>query len=48
MITVIVGLGPGGNLVSADASGHALKGLPGTDIVCAAVTVLLRTTMAVL
>ena len=48
MITVIVGLGSRGNLVSADASGHALKGSPGTDIVCAAVTVLLRTTMSVL
>ena len=48
MITVVVCLGSRGNLVSADASGHAHKGRPGTDIVCAAVTILLRTTMAVL
>ena len=48
MITVVVGLDTRGNLVSAEASGHAGKGKPGTDIVCAAVTVLMRTTMAVL
>lgn len=39
---------PAGNLVSAEASGHAGRGKPGTDIVCAAVTALLRTTLAVL
>ena len=48
MITVEVVLGQRGNLLSAAASGHAGKGLPGADIVCAAVTVLLRTTLAVL
>lgn len=48
MITVVVALGLRGNLVSATALGHAGKGKPGEDIVCASVTVLLRTTMAVL
>lgn len=48
MITVTVELGSRGNLVAASATGHAGKGSPGSDIVCAAVTILLRTTMTVL
>lgn len=48
MISVVVERGLGGNLVSASASGHAGKGERGTDIVCAAVTVLFRTTITVL
>ena len=48
MISVVVVRGRCGNLVSAEASGHAGKGTRGTDIVCAAVTVLLRTTISVL
>ena len=48
MITVVVVRGLRGNLVSAAASGHAGRGRAGTDIVCAAVTVLLRTTLTVL
>lgn len=43
-----VTLGKGGNLVSVDASGHAGTGKRGSDIVCAALTVLLRTTAGVL
>lgn len=46
MIAVSLVLGKEGNLVSAEAEGHAGKGTIGTDIVCAAVTILLRTTMA--
>jgi len=45
---VAVTLGEGGNLVSVEASGHAGKGKRGADLVCAAVTVLLRTTAGVL
>jgi len=48
VIRVVVTLGSAGNLVSVEAEGHAGKGKPGEDIVCAAVTSLLRTTMAVL
>jgi uncharacterized protein len=48
VIRVTVTLGRLGNLVSAEATGHAGKGKPGEDIVCAAVTVLLRTTLACL
>ena len=48
MITVVVACGGRGNLVSAEAAGHAGKGKPGEDIVCASVTTLLRTTMTVL
>lgn len=48
MITVVVGLDPSGNLVFAEASGHAGTGKRGEDIVCAAATVLLRTTMEAL
>jgi uncharacterized protein len=43
-----VGFGARENIVFANASGHAGKGKRGDDIVCAAVTVLLRTTMTVL
>lgn len=46
MIAVCVVIGVEGNLVSASAEGHAKKGSNGSDIVCAAVTVLLRTTLA--
>ncbi len=48
MITVVVTRGSRGNLVSASASGHAGMGKRGTDIVCSAATILLRTTMTVL
>ncbi len=37
-----------GGLSSCDAAGHSLSGSPGSDIVCAAVTVLVRTTAALL
>ncbi len=48
MIEALLVVGPGGKLVSASAEGHAGRGARGTDIVCAAVTALLRTTLAVL
>lgn len=48
MITVNLVLEQDGTLVSVVAKGHALQGSFGTDIVCAAVSVLLRTTLAVL
>ena len=48
MIRVELVLDSGGALVSASAQGHAHHGSPGTDIVCAAVSVLMRTTMACL
>lgn len=48
MITVGLVRGARGNFVSATASGHAGMGKRGTDIVCASVTILLRTTLAVL
>ncbi len=48
MIRVDLVLDSGGALVSASAQGHALHGSPGTDIVCSAVSVLLRTTLAAL
>jgi len=48
VITVDLVLENGGSLVSASASGHALHGSRGTDIVCAAVSVLMRTTLTVL
>jgi uncharacterized protein YsxB (DUF464 family) len=35
-------------LVSVEASGHAGAGISGEDIVCSAVTILLRTTLRVL
>jgi len=48
LISVAVTLGADENLVSVEASGHAGKEKRGSDIVCAAVTVLLRTTAGVL
>jgi uncharacterized protein YsxB (DUF464 family) len=48
LISVVVVRNGRGNLVSAEASGHAGAGKRGTDIVCSAVTVLLRTTLSVL
>jgi uncharacterized protein YsxB (DUF464 family) len=48
VITVVVGLDSSENLVFAEASGHAGMGERGTDIVCGAVTILLRTTMTAL
>jgi uncharacterized protein YsxB (DUF464 family) len=48
VITVVVGLDPSGNLVFAEASGHAGTGKRGADIVCAAATAILRTTMEAL
>lgn len=48
MIRVNLVLDGSGALVSASAEGHALHGSTGTDIVCAAVSVLMRTTLAVL
>ncbi|MBN2811317.1 ribosomal-processing cysteine protease Prp [Treponema zuelzerae] len=47
-MAVGVVLGASGNLVSASARGHAGQGAKGADIVCASVTVLLRTTLAML
>ncbi|MDR2898313.1 MAG: ribosomal-processing cysteine protease Prp [Spirochaetaceae bacterium] len=37
-----------GGLSFCDVAGHGMSGNPGTDIVCAAVTVLVRTTAALL
>ena len=48
MIRIDLVLDGSGALVSASAEGHALHGSAGTDIVCAAVSVLMRTTLAVL
>lgn len=48
MIRVELVLDSGGALVSASAQGHAHHSSPGTDIVCAAVSVLMRTAPAVL
>lgn len=48
MIQARVVLGSGGALVSAGADGHAGYSAAGTDIVCAAVTILFRTTLEVL
>ena len=48
MITVNLVLGIRGNLIAVDAAGHSGAGKRGTDIVCAAVSVLLRTTLQVL
>lgn len=48
MIRINLVLDGSGALVSASAQGHALHGSAGTDIVCAAVSVLLRTTLTVL
>lgn len=48
MINVRLVLSFNGALSSFEAKGHAQKGLRGYDIVCASVTVLMRTTLAVL
>jgi len=48
VIQALVVLGSSGALVSACADGHASCGVVGTDIVCAAVTILFRTTLDVL
>mgnify|MGYP001770167089 CR=1 FL=1 len=48
MIAVRLAIGARGDLVSAEAAGHAGRGPAGADIVCAAATVLLRTTLAFL
>lgn len=48
MIDVVLVLEIDGCLSSAEAKGHAGKGVRGADPVCAAVTILLRTTLAVL
>lgn len=48
MIAVRVTLGSGGELAAAESYGHAGAGKRGEDIVCAAVTVLLRTTLSVI
>jgi len=48
LTAVRVILGPGGELLAAEASGHAGAGKRGEDLVCAAVTVLLRTTLSAL
>ncbi len=48
MITVSLTVGSRGEIVSVSAEGHANAGKRGTDIVCAAATVLLRTTLAVM
>jgi hypothetical protein len=48
VIRVNLVLDGSGALVSASAQGHALHGSAGTDIVCAAVSVLMRTAPAVL
>jgi uncharacterized protein YsxB (DUF464 family) len=48
MINIAVVLDETGLLRSCDVRGHAGAGLKGTDIVCAAVSVLTRTALAVL
>jgi hypothetical protein len=48
VIDVVLVLDADGCLSSVEANGHAGKGVRGSDPVCAAVTVLLRTTLAVL
>ena len=48
MISVLLTRGKNGALVSCRAQGHARFAEKGSDIVCSAVTVLLRTTMQVL
>ena len=42
-VRVLLAFGPEGVLASAKAEGHAGKTLPGYNVACAAVTVLLRT-----
>ena len=48
MIQVLLELDEKGYLFSVEASGHANSGVKGHDIVCAAVTILLRTTVQAL
>lgn len=48
MIFVEIALDSNNRLCSFSASGHAGMGIKGTDTVCASVTILLRTTLAVL
>ncbi len=48
MIQVLLVITKEGELVSCKAEGHALFSKKGSDIVCAAVTTLLRTTLSVL
>ena len=48
MISVLLELDERGELLSVEASGHANSGMKGHDIVCAAVTILLRTTVQAL
>ncbi|MBN1616137.1 MAG: ribosomal-processing cysteine protease Prp [Spirochaetales bacterium] len=48
VLTVTLVCDSGGNLLSARAHGHAGASVCGRDIVCAAATALLRTTLAVL
>lgn len=48
MISLSLRVGPGGCLAGFTASGHAGAGRKGEDLVCAAVTVLLRTAAKVL
>ena len=48
MTTVTLSCGKNGLLKKCEANGHACFSKKGTDIVCSAVTALLRTTMEVL
>ena len=48
MIQVLLELDEKGELLSVEASGHANSGRKRHDIVCAAVTILLRTTVQAL
>ena len=48
MIQVLLELDEKERLLSVEASGHANSGMNGHDIVCAAVTILLRTTVQAL
>ena len=48
MVRVVVGLYPSGCLKSLTAEGHAGPASPGSDPVCAAVSVLIRTALNVL
>ena len=48
MIQVLLELDEKEHLLSVEASGHANSGIKGHDIVCAAVTILLRTTVQAL
>lgn len=48
MISVLIERNQNGVLLSCDAKGHAGYALRGSDIVCSAVTVLIRTTLQVI